>query len=137
MNITIDQAQGTVPVTILGIDGELDGSNYLELVDRAKQLYAQGARYMLIDLSNTRYMSSAGLVALHSIAKMLRGDRAVDPDGGWEAYRSMGRDLDSGVDRHVKLVNPQPQITKLLEKTGLIGFFDVYIERQAAVDSFA
>lgn len=137
MNITIDQAQGAVPVTILGIDGELDGSNYLEVVDQAQQLYQQGSRYMLIDLSKTPYMSSAGLVALHKIALMLQGGRPEDPDTGWEAFRSMGRDRDSGVNQRVKLINPQPPVAKLLEMTGMKRYFDVFIERQAAVNSFA
>ena len=37
MEITSMQKQGQVPVTILQLDGKLDGSNYMELVEEAKE----------------------------------------------------------------------------------------------------
>jgi hypothetical protein len=37
MTITIDKVEGKVPVTILGIQGDLDASNYQEVIDSATQ----------------------------------------------------------------------------------------------------
>ena len=36
MSITLDQAQGKVPVTVLAIHGDLDASNYLEVIAQAQ-----------------------------------------------------------------------------------------------------
>ena len=73
MEITVSHAQGQVPVTVVQPQGALDASSYKDLIQKAQDLSASGTRYLLIDLSDTPFMSSAGVVALHTIALMLRG----------------------------------------------------------------
>ncbi len=136
MTITIDQVQGKVPVTILGVQGDLDASNYQEVIDSATQAFEAGARDMLIDMSDIQFMSSSGLVALHSIALLLRGEKLPDPEFGWEAFNTLERDRESGIQEHVKLLNPQPQVDRSLEITGLKKFFEVYTDLDTAVGSF-
>ena len=136
MTITIDQVQGKVPVTILGVQGDLDASNYQEVIDSATQAFEAGARDMLIDMSDIQFMSSSGLVALHSIALLLRGEELPDPEFGWEAFNTLERDRESGIQEHVKLLNPQPQVDRSLEITGLKKFFEVYTDLDTAVGSF-
>jgi hypothetical protein len=58
MNISTSQAQGNVPVTIIKLDGQLDGQNYQELITKAQELYSAGARDFLLDLSDLTYISS-------------------------------------------------------------------------------
>ena len=136
MTITIDQVQGKVSVTILGVQGDLDASNYQEVIDSATQAFEAGARDMLIDMSDIQFMSSSGLVALHSIALLLRGEKLPDPEFGWEAFNTLERDRESGVQEHVKLLKPQPQVDRSLEITGLKKFFEVYTDLDTAVGSF-
>jgi len=107
MNISVSQAQGSVPVTVLKVDGQLDGQNYQDLIAKAQELYNSGSRDFLLDLSDLTYISSAGLVALHSVALLTRGEELPDFEGGWSAYRSMGRSAEAGVQKHVKLLNPR------------------------------
>ena len=45
MNITTEDAQGRVSVTILALHGDLDGSNYQEVITRARDLYGAGMRH--------------------------------------------------------------------------------------------
>ena len=71
MKMTFTQAQGRVPVAVLRLNGDLDGSSYQSAIAGAKSLYDKGARYMVLDLSNVPYMSSAGIVALQSISTLL------------------------------------------------------------------
>ena len=73
MNISISNAQGKVPVTVIKLDGELDGQNYQDLINKARDLYQSGTRNFLIDLSDLTYVSSAGLVALHTVALLASG----------------------------------------------------------------
>jgi len=136
MSITIDQAQGKVPVTILGVQGDLDASNYQDVIDSATQAYQAGARDILIDMSDVTFMSSSGIVALHSIALLVRGKELPDPEYGWEAFRTLDRDRDSGIQEHVKLLNPQPQVDRSLELTGLKQFFEIYTDLDTALASF-
>lgn len=137
MNITVEQVQGMVPVTVLCTHGPLDRSNYEALIAKAKELYQAGSRDLLIDMSDTAFMSSAGLVALHAIALLMSGKKPPDPEAGWDAFRAIDRDRSSGVQQHVKLLNPQPQVDKALGTTGMKQFFDIYADREEAIASFS
>lgn len=136
MTINVDQAQGKVAVTILGIHGDLDASNYLDVVARAQDAYDAGARYILVDMTDMPFMASSGLVALHSVALLLRGEKPPDPEYGWSAFRAIDRDRDSGLQKQVKFLNPQPKVDQVLEMTGLKEFFEIHTDLETAVASF-
>jgi anti-anti-sigma regulatory factor len=123
-------------VTVVHIDGDLDGSNYQELIAKARELYAAGARHLLLDMSNMPYMGSSGLVALHSIALLLRGEAPPDPESGWNAFHTIARDRGAGVQPYVKLLNPQPKVSRTLEMTGMKEFFDIHTDQAMAIASF-
>jgi len=136
MNISVSQAQGNVPVTVIKLDGQLDGQNFQELISKVQELYSAGGRDFLLDLSDLTYISSAGLVALHSVALMTRGEELPDMEGGWAAYRSMGRSSEAGVQKHVKLLNPRSEIMGVLDMVGFSSVFQTYTDRDEAVNSF-
>ncbi len=136
MNISVSQATGRVPVTVIKLDGQLDGQNFQELISKAQELHGAGARDFLLDLSDLTYISSAGLVALHSVALMARGEQLPDLEGGWSAYRSMGRSGEAGVQKHVKLLNPRSEIMGVLDMVGFSSVFEIYTDREEAVNSF-
>ena len=137
MYVTATQAQDKVPVTVLHINGELDASNYQIIIDKAKETYAGGARNVLLDLSEVPYMGSSGLVAFHSVALMMRGETPPDPEGGWGALRSIDRERDAGLQQHVKLLNPQPKVERVLKMAGFDQFFEIYSDEEAAIASFS
>jgi anti-anti-sigma factor len=134
MKIIVQQAQGRVPVTILQPQGDLDASTYRDLIAQGQEVYKAGARYILIDLSNVPYISSAGLVALHSIVQIVQGEEL--PENGWEAARGVDRARSRGIQRQVKLLSPQPRVDSALETTGFKRFFEIYTDRPTAVASF-
>jgi hypothetical protein len=136
MNISVSQAPGRVPVTVIKLDGQLDGQNYQELIAKAQELYQAGGRDFLLDLSDLTYISSAGLVALHSVALLARGEDLPDTEGGWSAYRSMGRTTEAGVQRHVKLLNPRSEILGVLDMVGFSNVFEIFTDREQAINSF-
>lgn len=136
MNITVKQVQGRVPVTILETHGDLDASNYQSLIDAAQKIYQEGARDLLLDLGDTPLMGSSGLVALHSIALLLRGAEPPDPEAGWGAFHAIAQDLEGGFEQHFKLVNPQPLVDKTLEMTGFKTFLEVHTDLETAIASF-
>jgi anti-anti-sigma regulatory factor len=136
MTITISQAEGRVPVTILQTHGDLDASNYQDLVAKAQEVYEAGTRDILLDLSDTPYMSSSGLVALQSLAAMLRGETLPDPEAGWQAFRAIDRDRDTGFQTHFRLLSPQPRVDKVLEMVGFKRFLHVYDDLDTAIAAF-
>jgi len=136
MNITISQAQGRVPISVIAVDGKLDGQTYQELISNARNLYEAGARDILIDLTELTYISSAGLVALHIIALLLRGESLPDPEHGWASIKSIDRGRDAGMQKHIKLFNPQPEVNKVLEMVGFSQMFEIFSEREKAIQAF-
>jgi anti-anti-sigma regulatory factor len=136
MTITTSQAQGSVPVTLLSIQGDLDASNYQEVIDVAQTAYDKGARQLIIDLGDVPFMSSSGLVALHSVALLIQGKEPPDPEYGWAAFRAAGHDAESGQQEHVKLLNPQPRVQRALEMAGFDRFFEIHTDREEAIASF-
>lgn len=136
MNISVSQAQGNCPVSVIKLDGQLDGQNYQDLIAKAQELYNSGARDFLLDLSDLTYISSAGLVAFHSVALLARGEQLPDPESGWSAYRSMGRSSEAGVQEHVKLFHPRPDVMNVLDMVGFSRVFEIFINLDEAVKSF-
>lgn len=136
MDISVSQAHGRIPVTVLKLDGQLDGQNYQELITRAQELYKAGTRDFLLDLSELTYISSAGLVALHSLALLVKGEELPDPEHGWSAYRSMGRTSTSGTQAHIKLLNPREEIKSVLDMVGFGNVFEIHTDLDEALKSF-
>jgi anti-anti-sigma regulatory factor len=136
MYVTATQAQDEVPVTVLHIKGELDASNYQIIIDKAREAYAGGTRNVLLDLSEVPYMGSSGLVAFHSVALLMRGETPPDPEGGWGALRSIDREREAGPQQHVKLLNPQPKVDRVLRMAGFDQFFEIFTDEKAAIASF-
>jgi anti-anti-sigma regulatory factor len=136
MNITTEQAAAHAGVTVLRLQGDLDGSNYLELIAASKAAQQTGAKYLLLDLDGVPYMSSAGLVALHSSVQLLQGEQPADPSAGWSALKSVAMNASSSAQPLVKLLNPQPRVTRTLEMSGMNVFFEIYTDEAAALASF-
>ena len=136
MDISVSQAEGKVPVTIIKLEGELDGQTYQDLIAKAREVYEGGARDFLIDLSGLTYVSSAGLVALHTVALLSRGEALPDADAGWSAIRSVGDAGSSGVQEHVKLVNPRDEVQSVLDMVGFSAAFEIFSDLDEAIKSF-
>ena len=69
LTITTSQIQGDVSVTVLHLKGHLHGPTEGELLDRARQAHEDGAKYLLLDLSELEVLASAGLRAIQNIFK--------------------------------------------------------------------
>ena len=134
MNITTSKAVGRVQVTIIRLVGELDGQSYTQLIDQARELFKDGARDFLIDLTDLTYISSAGLVALHSVALLTNGEPLPDTDAGWSAYRSVKNT--ATVQTHIKLLNPREEVKSVLDMVGFNRVFTIFTDFDEAVKSF-
>jgi anti-anti-sigma regulatory factor len=87
-------------------------------------------------MSELSFLSSAGLAALHRIARIFRGEDRSTLEEGWAAIHAMGRDSNSGFQHHVKLLNPNEKVRDVLNTVGFTAFFEIYTEIHPAMASF-
>jgi anti-anti-sigma factor len=135
MEITITHEPCRVPVTVLAPVGDLDRSTFEGLQATVEQLYGEGTRYILIDMSQVPFVSSAGLMALHSAVLTMQGEAVEDTEDGWGAFQKL-RGAEPTLNANVKLLNPQPKVTRVLETSGFNLLLPVFSDRQAALASF-
>jgi anti-sigma B factor antagonist len=105
----MDITTTTGPVTILAVTGDVDGGNYCQLIEAADPLLGAGHTQLILDLSGVTYISSAGLVALQTIATRAAslGGKAV-------------------------LCGPDSNVRHVLEMTGIIHAISVYPDAAVA-----
>jgi anti-anti-sigma factor len=118
LKITSEQVQAAVPVTVLQVRGWLDAQSEEQLLAVARTAFEEGARYILIDMSELDTITSAGIRSLQKIYQMFtpKEDRLRIA--------------------HLKLCNAPPQIYNVLGITGFLHNIPMYESLQAALDSF-
>ena len=131
MDITTDRP--SPDVAVLGLTGELDGSNFEKVIDAGRVARDGGARRIVIDLSGLTYMGSSGLVAIHSIALLLRGQEPTSPEDGWQALHDLGTATAGDAEQGVVLAGPPPSNERVLDRSGMLGLFPVHADRESAV----
>jgi len=129
ISISIEPAQE--PIAVMHLKGDLDASNFLEVVTKAQEIYQKPARNLIIDLSEVPYISSAGLVALHKIALLYSGVPQQVEDNTRPDITHSGT-----ARKHVKLLSPRPAVDQILDTAGMKLFFKVFDNLENALKSF-
>jgi anti-anti-sigma factor len=134
MSIEVSTANGRVPVTIMHVSGNLDSYTYTDFQKKADELIKNGASHILVDLTNSPYVSTAGFRALHSMFNQLR---ALHPDANLtdEEVRK-GISAGTYTSPHLKLLNLSPETQKAFEMTGFDMYIETFTDLQKAIASF-
>ncbi len=132
MTIDVEPVDGSPAITVVALDGELDASNYEQVIGIVGDAYERGARGLVLDLAGLTFMASSGLFALHSALRIMRGETPPDPEMGWGALHEMSHDHDAAV-ANVRLAAPQEAIARVLERTGMTGLFGIDASRADAI----
>ena len=122
MEITTSQKQGRVPVILIHARGTIDSASYQEYSRRVREQVEAGAEYLLLDLAEVSYMSSAGIRSLNELALLMRGKFTQD-----EQTKMSGR---------VKLLSPQERVLDVLKISGVDLVFEIHANLESAVASF-
>ena len=124
MEIKVIRQEAAQPVTVMQIDGRINLGNADRLQASALEAYQNGTRNLVLDLSAVESITSAGLRSILAIHKMLASEDAPSPAGA------------SAKSRHLKLVNPTPQVRKVLTTAGFTEILEIYDQTSDAVASF-
>lgn len=131
MEIDVRIHQANEAIAIMSVKGEINASNFIEVSDKAQELYMNPARNLIIDLSDVPDISSTGLAAIHKIALLYSGvPQNVKQDANPDFTHS------SNARKHVKLLNPQPEVERTIETAGLKLFFKIFKDLDSAIASF-
>ncbi|HEX2696917.1 MAG TPA: STAS domain-containing protein [Anaerolineales bacterium] len=134
MEIKVSTENGRFPITVLHVDGDIDSSSYSTFLSKAQELIKGGARYMLVDLAHSGYVSSAGLRAIYT----LFGDlRAVHPEENL-SQEEMQRAAKVGKYKspHLKLANLNENINGVFQMGGFDNYIETYPDLKSAIASF-
>ncbi len=134
MEITVSIENARVPITVLHIDGNLDFATYELFKQKAEELIKAGARYILVDLAHSPFVSSAGLRALNQIDKELR---AIHPDSNL-GEEEMKKGISAGTYKspHLKLVNLFNETKTVFKTSGFDMYIEIYDDMKTAIASF-
>ncbi|NUN93085.1 MAG: STAS domain-containing protein [Verrucomicrobiae bacterium] len=134
MEIKVKVENGKVPVTVMHIDGNVDGSTYDAFLAKARELIKEGAHYILMDLTHTAFMSSAGLRAINTIYNELR---SLHPDANL-SDEDVKKGIASGTYKspHLKLLNPSRDVHASLTATGFDLFLEIHTDYNSAIASY-
>lgn len=134
MEIKASIENGRVPVTVMQVTGNIDSTTYEVFTAKANELIQDGARYILIDLAQAPFVSSAGLRALHGITKRLRA-MYPDTDLSEAEYK---RKIGTGAYKspHIKLLNLSKDAQTAFALSGFDIFIESYTDAERAIASF-
>lgn len=134
MDIQVFTENGRVPITVMHVDGNIDASSYDGFQAKADELINGGAQHILVDLSHSPFVSSAGLRALHHIFNELRARDTENPLS--EADVRKGISAGTYKSPHLKLVCPSKETKTSLELSGFDMFIESFDDKQTAIASF-
>ncbi len=125
--LTITKSEGKV--TVLHLEGKLDGQTETELLDAARAEFDAGRRFLLLDFSNLNMITSAGLRSLHTLYKLFTPEEDVrvwNVEHKGETFKSY----------HFKIAQPSSEVHYILSISGFLQSIYIFPSLQEAVDSF-
>lgn len=127
LEISVEQIQGRVPVTVMHLKGDLDSAGSEAFDARSQEIMAAGTTDVLVDLTHVPFMSSAGIRSLHRLFNQLH------PEGSDEYKRIMDEGVRQGTYKapHMKLFNPVPRVFNLFEMMSIDMYIDILTGKEA------
>ncbi len=114
MEMTILHVHAPIPITILHLQGRLDGKDDHLLLEEIRSESAAGERYFLIDLTHLTALNPAGVSTLLSLTSLFASDSQD----------------------HIKFIHIPPHIQQTLDRSGLNGIFETCTDLRQAIASF-
>jgi anti-anti-sigma factor len=132
MDIKVTTENGRVPVTVITVTGNIDTNSFEGFLSKAEELIQGGARYILVDLSNVPYMSSAGLRVMNAMFNRLRSSYSDMTE------KEVLQAVNAGTYKspNLKLLNLSEQTKFAFETAGFDMYIETFTDRNKAINSF-
>lgn len=125
--LTITRTEGKI--LTLHLTGRLDIQTQAGLLETARQAYAAGTHYLLLDLQNVEAITSAGLGALQQIYKIFT---PLDELAAWEKDRPQ----DPYKSPYFKMAGASSTVYYILNIAGFLQNIPIYPDLTGAMESF-
>ena len=134
MEVKAFNENGRVPVTVMHVDGDIDSSTYEVFKAKADELIAGGARYILVDLSHVKFVSSAGFRVFNELFNKLR---SLNPDTQLNE-EDVKKGISAGTYKspHLKLLNLPDEARNAFRFAGFDLFIETFTDLKTAIASF-
>jgi anti-anti-sigma factor len=130
MEIRVSQEQGRAPVTVFHIIGEMTADTAGAFEAAARAAIQNGTRNLLLDLTDVPFIGSFGIRSINSVlVEMYEANGQTDAD----ARRVLRTNSKAS---YLKLLNPNPQVMRVLETSGFDMLLEVQKDLKEAVASF-
>ncbi len=133
MELRTERPADLPAAAVIYVTGNVDGSNYQQVIAEGQALYDAGVRHMVLELSGCSYMSSSGLVAMNAIAKLLHGDALPSMENGWSVLKTLDETHNHPDNPQLVLVNPTPRVDRVLDLAGLKSMLPIYADVPSAL----
>jgi anti-anti-sigma factor len=132
MQITTSVAQSKPSVTIVAVQGDINAQTSDQFEAAARHAIESGARNLLLDFAQVPYVSTAGLRSIQDIFNLLHTADTETENGVMREGLRDGRFKSA----HLKLLNPSPEVARVLKITGFDMFIESYRDLPAALAAF-
>jgi anti-anti-sigma factor len=132
MEITFSLVQANVPVTIAHLKGNLDSTSAGYFNDQIRKAIDDGAGDILLDFSETPFMSSVGIRCLSAAYDWLHPAKTA------EEQRLISQAVHNGTYHapHLKLLNLNATILKTIRLVALDRYFEIFDDQDTALAAF-
>jgi anti-anti-sigma factor len=129
---TSSRTDGRVVVTVFHLKGDLDLKSNAQFEQTVRDSYTEGTRYVVLDLSEVRYISSAGLRGIHSVFNLLRSEDVSEDDS------QIKKGVRDGIfkSKHLKLAGPSTNVQQVIAMAGYDMFMEIHPDVDTAIASF-
>lgn len=132
MEITTTTENIKFPITIIHVNGDIDSTTSQAFMAKIEELISDGARHILVNLSNVPFISSAGLRAIHIIFNQLR---TLHKDADDDVLR---KNMSAGMYKspYLKVTNLSPKLKEVFELGGFDTYIEIHNDINNAINSF-
>ena len=132
MEIKTSIVNRRVPVYVVSVSGKADSSTREAFLAKADEVINNGAQYVLADLSDVSYISSAGLFVIHHLYTRLRDKSPYLSEEETQKRMSAG----TYKSPYLKLLNLSKQAQEAFKLGGFYIYIETFTDFETAVASF-
>jgi anti-anti-sigma factor len=130
MEIRVSEQQGRIPVTVFHIKGEMSADTAPAFEAATEQAIQNGTRDLILDLTDVPFVGSFGIRSINKALVALYEANGKTEDDARSVLRTGGKAA------YLKLLNPKPEVMKVLELSGLDMLLEMHRDLAASVASF-